>query len=159
MQHKKKEIFDVSRKAITELGQIQSSNYDSQIKRLDTERDVILNNDNLTSQEKDRLLKKNDAESRKIQTKKIKFDRDIYMIEQGMELAKIALKAKNAMIDLTIKSQGSLADGLMSIGEFTRQLGPLGIAAYAVSIGGIIATIVSARKKSCCSNCFYIWSI
>lgn len=143
-----KEIFDVSRKAITELGQIQSSNYDSQIKRLDTERDVILNNDNLTSQEKDRLLKKNDAESRKIQTKKIKFDRDIYMIEQGMELAKIALKAKNAMIDLTIKSQGSLADGLMSIGEFTRQLGPLGIAAYAVSIGGIIATIVSARKKA-----------
>jgi len=145
---KEKEIFDVSRKAVTELSQIQSSNYDAQIKRLDTERDVILNNDNLTSEEKDRLLKKNDAESRKIQTKKIKFDRDIYMIEQGMELAKIALKAKNQMAELAMKGADSVGSATMSIGEFMRQLGPLGIAAYAVSIGGVIASIVSARKKA-----------
>lgn len=145
---KEKEIFDVSKKAVTELGQIQSSNYDSQIRRLDTERDVILNNDNLTSEEKDRLLKKNDAENRKIQTKKIKFERDIYMIEQGMELAKIALKAKNHMAELAMKGADSVGSATMSIGEFMRQLGPLGIAAYAVSIGGVVASIVSARKKA-----------
>ena len=29
-----------------------------------------------------------------------------------------------------------------------NQLGPFGIAAYAASIGGVIATIVSARKKA-----------
>jgi hypothetical protein len=143
-----KEIFDVSKKAVTEISQIQSSNYDAQIKRLDTERDVILNNDNLTSEEKNRLLKKNDEENRKIQTKKIKFERDIYMIEQGMELAKIALKAKNHMAELAMKGADSVGSATMSIGEFMRQLGPLGIAAYAVSIGGVIASIVSARKKA-----------
>jgi len=143
-----KEIFDVSKKAVTEISQIQSTNYDAQIKRLDTERDVILNNDNLTSEEKNRLLKKNDTENRKIQTKKIKFERDIYMIEQGMELAKIALKAKNHMSELAMKGADSVGSATMSIGEFMRQLGPLGIAAYAVSIGGVIASIVSARKKA-----------
>jgi len=143
-----KEIFDVSKKAVTEISQIQSSNYDAQIKRLDRERDVILNNDNLTSEEKNRLLKKNDTENRKIQTKKIKFERDIYMIEQGMELAKIALKAKNHMSELAMKGADSVGSATMSIGEFMRQLGPLGIAAYAVSIGGVIASIVSARKKA-----------
>ena len=146
--NKEKEIFTVGKKAVTELGQIQSQYFDSQIKRLDTERDTILNNENLTAEEKDRLLKKNDAESRKIQTKKIKFDRDIYMIEQGMELAKIALKAKNHMAELAMKGADSVGSATMSIGEFMRQLGPLGIAAYALSIGGVIASIVAARKKA-----------
>jgi len=146
--NKEKEIFTVGKQAVTEIGQIQSQYFDSQIKRLDTERDTILNNENLTAEEKDRLLKKNDAESRKIQLKKIKFDRDIYMIEQGMELAKIALKAKNHMAELAMKGADSVGSATMSIGEFMRQLGPLGIAAYALSIGGVIASIVAARKKA-----------
>jgi|TARA_Y100000033_G_scaffold48326_1_gene55016 hypothetical protein len=146
--NKEKEIFTVGKQAVTELGQIRSQYFDSQIRRLDTERDTILNNENLTAEEKDRLLKKNDEESRKVQLKKIKFDRDIYMIEQGMELAKIALKAKNQMLELSMKGAESLADAKMSLGEFMRQLGPLGIAAYAVSIGGVVASIISARKKA-----------
>ena len=36
----------------------------------------------------------------------------------------------------------------MSLGSFVAALGPFGIAAFAVSIGGIIASIVSARKKA-----------
>ena len=36
----------------------------------------------------------------------------------------------------------------MSIGEFMSQLGPLGIAAFALSIGGVLASIFSAKRKA-----------
>jgi len=65
-----------------------------------------------------------------------------------MELTKIALKIKNAITDLNIKAADSGGAAVMSIGEFMRQLGPLGIAAYAVSIGAVIAAIISAKNKA-----------
>ena len=145
---RQKEIFNTAKKFTTELSQLQTQSFAAQEKRLDNERQIILNNDNLTSKEKNRLLIENDKKTRAVQLKKIKFDRDLFMIEQAMELKKLALKIKAHLTELTIKSKGSVADGLMSIGEFVRQLGPLGVAAYAVSIGGIVAAIVSARNKA-----------
>ena len=69
-------------------------------------------------------------------------------IEMAMELAKIGLQIQNAMTTLTFDSTLSISKATMSIGEFMKQLGPVGIAAYAASIGGVIATIISARKKA-----------
>lgn len=54
----------------------------------------------------------------------------------------------NAQGRIVAKAAESTADASFSIGEFVRQLGPLGIAAYALTIGGLIASIVSARKKA-----------
>jgi alpha-beta hydrolase superfamily lysophospholipase len=51
-------------------------------------------------------------------------------------------------MDLEATGALSVAKGQTSLGAFVNQLGAAGIAAYAVSIGGIIATIVSARKKA-----------
>lgn len=145
---KRQEIAANIIQGINRLSQIQDQAFTAQIKRLDTERDVILNNDNLTSEEKDRLLKKNDAETRKVRTRQVKFERDMMQIEMAMELAKIALQIKSKIIDLEATGALSVAKGQTSLGAFVNQLGAAGIIAYAASIGGIIATIVSARKKA-----------
>jgi hypothetical protein len=145
---KREELASIITSQVKKLSQIQTQAFAAQIKRLDTERDVILNNDNLTAEEKDRLLKKNDAETRKIRTKQIKFQRDMMQIEMAMELAKIGLQLQNAMTTVIVDGTGAITKATMSIGEFMKQLGPVGIAAYAASIGGVIATIISARKKA-----------
>ena len=145
---KRNELADNIKTAVTQLSQVQDQAFTAQTQRLDTERDIILNNDNLTSQEKERLLKKNDSETRKVRTKQIKFERDMMQIEMAMELFKIGLKMKNAMTTVMVDASGAISKSTMSIGAFMNQLGPFGIAAYAASIGGVIATIVSARKKA-----------
>jgi len=145
---KREDLANNIQSAASKLSQIQDQAFQSQIKRLDTERDIILNNDNLTAEEKDRLLKKNDADTRKVRTQQIKFERDMHMIEMSMELAKIGLQLKAAMTKTVSDGTGSVAAATMSLGEFMKQLGPFGIAAYAASIGGVIATIISARKKA-----------
>ena len=91
---KRNELANNIKSAVTSLSQIQDQAFQSQVKRLDTERDIILNNDNLTAEEKDRLLKKNDKETREVRTKQIKFERDMHMIEMSMELAKMDCKYK-----------------------------------------------------------------
>lgn len=145
---KRQEIAANIIQAVSRLSQIQDQAFTAQIKRLDTERDVILNNDNLTAEEKDRLLKKNDAETRKVRTRQVKFERDMMQIEMAMELAKIALQIKSKIIDLETTGALSVMKGQSSLGAFVNQLGAAGIIAYAASIGGIIATIISARKKA-----------
>ncbi len=145
---KREELASIITSQVKKLSQIQTQAFAAQIKRLDTERDVILNNDNLTAEEKDRLLKKNDVETRKIRTKQIKFQRDMMQIEMAMELAKIGLQLQNAMTTVTVDATGAISKATMSLGAFMNQLGPVGIAAYAASIGGVIATIISARKKA-----------
>ena len=145
---KREELASIITSQVKKLSQVQTQAFTAQIKRLDTERDVILNNDNLTADEKDRLLKKNDSNTRKVKTQQIKFQRDMMQIEMAMELAKIGLQLKNAMTKTIIDGTNSVTSATMSIGEFMKQLGPVGIAAYAASIGGVIATIISARKKA-----------
>ena len=70
------------------------------------------------------------------------------MIEMSMELAKIGLQIQNGMTQVVNAGAVEVGKASMSLGSFMQQLGPFGIAAYAASIGGVIATIVSARKKA-----------
>ena len=131
------------------FGQIQSQAFDAQIKRLDTERDIILNNDNLTSQEKDRLLKENDKQSRKIRIQQIKFERDMHMIEMSMELAKLALQGKTLLAGIIGTGAKQTAEATGSISRFLTDLGPVaGPIAYAAMIGCVIAKIITARRKA-----------
>lgn len=59
-----------------------------------------------------------------------------------------AEQAKLAMTSINTSAATQTAKANMSIGAFMEQLGPLGIVAFAASIVGIIASIVSARKKA-----------
>jgi hypothetical protein len=59
-----------------------------------------------------------------------------------------ALDAQTAMTSINITAAKQNANAGMSIGKFMEDLGPWGIAAFALSIGGVIASIVSARRKA-----------
>jgi len=59
-----------------------------------------------------------------------------------------AMEASTAITSINIAAAKQSANATMSIGEFMDQLGPLGIVAFALSIGGVIASIVSAKRKS-----------
>ena len=142
-------LADVIVQQLGKFGQIQSQAFNAQIKRLDTERDIILNNDNLTSQEKDRLLKENDKQSRKIRIQQIKFERDMHMIEMSMELAKLALQGKTLLAGIIGTGAKQTAEATGSISRFLTDLGPVaGPIAYAAMIGGVIAQIITARRKA-----------
>lgn len=131
------------------LATIRSQAFQGQITRLNAERDIILNNDNLTAQEKDRLLKENDKKSRQVRIRQIKFERDMFQIEAAMELAKLALQGKTILAGIIGTGAQQTQEATGSIGKFLSQLGPIaGPIAYAAMIGGVIAQIVSARKKA-----------
>lgn len=132
-----------------QFAQIQSQAFDAQVSRLDAERDIILNNDNITAQEKDRLLKQNDKESRKIRIQQIKFERDMFQLEAAMELAKLALQGKTILAGIIGTGAKQTQEATGSIGRFLSDLGPIaGPIAYAAMIGGVIAQIATARKKA-----------
>jgi len=132
-----------------QFAQIQSQAFDAQVSRLDAERDIILNNDNITAQEKDRLLKQNDKESRRIRIQQIKFERDMFQLEAGLELAKLALQGKTLLAGVIGTGAKQTAEATGSIGKFLTELGPIaGPIAYAAMIGGVIAQIATARKKA-----------
>jgi hypothetical protein len=134
---------------IGKLATIQNKAFQGQITRLNTERDIILNNDNLTAKEKNRLLKENDRQSREIKIKQIKFERDMFQIEAAMELAKLTMAANGVLFNIGASATQGTLDATSSIGKFLQQLGPIaGPVAFAAMIGGVIAQISSARKAA-----------
>jgi hypothetical protein len=58
------------------------------------------------------------------------------------------LQAQVAINSINMNAANNLAAANMSIGTYMAQLGPLGIAAFALSIGGVIASIVSSKRKA-----------
>ena len=55
------------------------------------------------------------------------------------------MTAKAKIIGSSVQS---IADAKFSIGKFAQQQGAVGLATYAISIGGMIASIMAARKKA-----------
>ena len=141
-------LASVIESQVSRLAQIQEQSFNAQISRLDNEREIILNNDNLTFQEKDRLLKENDKQTRDIRVKQIKFERDMFQIEAAMDLARMGMSIAHSIANIKLTATESLVAGQTAIGKFIQVLGPFGIAAYAATIGGVIASISSARNKA-----------
>jgi len=69
----------------------------------------------------------------------------IDMKRQGMQAIE---SAKAAGTEVAQTAAVQVAKAQTSLGAFTAALGPFGIAAFALSIGGVIASIVSARKAA-----------
>jgi|APSaa5957512493_1039668.scaffolds.fasta_scaffold00106_41 hypothetical protein len=134
---------------VKKLASIQSQAFQGTITRLNSERDIILNNDNLTASEKDRLLKENDKKSRAVKIQQIKFQRDMFQIEAAMEIAKLTMAANSAIFNIGASAAKSTVDATTSIGKFLQDLGPIaGPIAFGAMIGGVLAQISSARKKA-----------
>ena len=93
------------------------------------------------------LLQSKHRENR-IRQEKIKAEQKYFAIQQAMILSTMILETKMQLQSLMISAAKSTADAKFSLGEYMRQLGPVGVVAFAASIGGVLASIVSARRQA-----------
>ena len=133
---------------------------------LQRERDEIINNSSLTEQERAESLARIDAKERQVEIRRIKAERDQFTLKQTLAGLEAIMNAKLFAIEMVqiakkqvanatataqeIALAGIAATGKasMSLGAFVAALGPFGIAAFAATIGGVIASIISARKAA-----------
>jgi len=155
---------------LDELGQMSQHRYERQINNINSEKELVKQNENLSIQEKESALTFLQQRENEVQKKRIKAERDMFTIKQTIMLSEMILKQRmmvqeqillakqnvliakvngeRTMQGVAITAAEQVGKAGMSIGEFMRQLGPWGIAAFALSIGGVIASIISARKKA-----------
>lgn len=152
---------------LDELNNISDARFERQINQLKVQRDIIRSNDQLTKEDKEKQLTDIQAKENEIQTKRIKAERDMFTIKQTIAVAEMVMKQRSVAMEMMMLAQLATAkanlaisetgiDAAKSIGKLKMTLpdfidslgGPLGIATYALSIGGMIATVVSARRKA-----------
>ena len=159
-------LFRATQQSLKFVGDTILSYHDARMDALKRERDYVLNSGELTGSAQKKAIEDIERRELQAQRRKIKAERDLFTIKQSLLIAEELMRIKadfaerkrmfeqqtvyfvNAQGRIVAKAAESTADATFSIGEFTRQLGPLGIAAYAVTIGGLIASILSARKKA-----------
>ena len=160
------DLFRATQQSLKSVGDTILSYHDARMDALKRERDYVLNSGELTGSAQKKAIEDIERRELQAQRRKIKAERDLFTIKQSLLIAEELMRIKadfaerkrmfeqqtvyfvNAQGRIVAKAAESTADATFSIGEFTRQLGPLGIAAYAVTIGGLIASILSARKKA-----------
>jgi hypothetical protein len=142
------EIFGAAQQALGYINGVVNSYHDARMQALARERDYILNSGRLTGDAQKKAIA--DIEKRELdsQKRKIKAERELFTIKQSLQIALEVQKAISEGRQIAITAVGSAAAAQMSIGQFIAQLGPAGKIAYALSIGGILASILSARKKA-----------
>lgn len=160
------DLFKATQQSLKFVSDTILSYHDARMDALKRERDYVLNSGELTGSAQKKAIEDIERRELQAQRRKIKAERDLFTIKQSLLIAEELMRIKadfaerkrmfeqqtvyfvNAQGRIVAKAAESTADATFSIGEFTRQLGPLGIAAYAVTIGGLIASILSARKKA-----------
>ena len=151
---------------LDQLGEMNQSRYERQINLIKNERDIVRSNDSLTKEEKEKQLTELQAKENAVQIKRIKAERDMFTLKQTITLAEMIMKqrafvqeqimlanlsvakAQLAAQDIALTGTKEVGKASMSIGTFMSTLGPFGVAAFALSIGGVIASIISARRKA-----------
>lgn len=151
---------------LDQLGDMNQARYERQINLIKNERDIVRSNDSLTKEEKEKQLTELQAKENAVQIKRIKAERDMFTLKQTITLAEMIMKqrafvqeqimlanlsvakAQLAAQDIALTGTKEVGKASMSIGTFMSTLGPFGVAAFALSIGGVIASIISARRKA-----------
>jgi hypothetical protein len=159
-------VFSATQKSLGYLGGVFNSYNEARMEALARERDYILNSGKLNSVEQQKAIKELEKRERKAQERKIKSERDMFTIKQSLLIAEEIMRAKAFAAEqirtaqlavskgkasaqqIALDAATSIGAANMSIGAFVKALGPYGTAAFAISIGGIIASIVAARKKA-----------
>jgi hypothetical protein len=161
------EVLSTFSNLLDELNNISDARFERQINQLKVERDIIRSNDQMTKEEKEKQLTDIQAKENAIQEKRIKAERDVFTIKQAITVSEMIMKQRAVAMELMMLAQLATAKANLAIsdtgitaakkiGELKMTLpdfidslgGPLGIATYALSIGGMIATVVSARRKA-----------
>ena len=155
---------------VQELGNIAQARFERELNNIqqqseqvkyayDQEREAIQSNASLSKEEKAALLAEEkkatedqltaiQAKENRIRQEKIKAEQKYFAIQQAMILSTMILETKMQLQSLMISAAKSASDAKFSIGEYMRQLGPVGVVAFAASIGGVLASIVSARRQA-----------
>ena len=152
-------IIKATQGAFSQLSNVFTSYTDARIAQLERERNYILNSESLTKAAQQERIK--DIEKREIeaQKNKIRLERELFTIKQSLLISEQVMKAKavlaeNALkLDIALKDVGTAAavqagKAKMSIGAFVAEGGLKGLATYAITIGGLLASIFAARKKA-----------
>lgn len=161
-----KKVFKASQDSLRYIKDVFLSFSDARIEALKRERDYILNSGRLTGAAQKKALEDIEKREIKAQERRIKQERDLFTLKQTLLIAEEIMKTKSYVTEqiliaktavakaeatqreLAIDAAASIAKGKMSIGAFTAALGPLGTVAFALTIGGLIASIVAARKQA-----------
>ena len=167
MQQAVNQLFSSLASVLTSLNDIQQEFHQANIDRINREKDLVLQNDSITQQEKEKRLR--EIESREIaaEKRKIKAERDMFTLQQTIAIAKafldlklynqrmleegslLAMSATKAQIEVEVESAKDVSSSIGTIPTFIKSLGPIvGPIAYGVSIVGMIAAIVKARKAA-----------
>ena len=159
-------FFDLASQAFGNIEMLSQQKYERTLLNLQRERDEIINNSSLTEQERAESLARIDAKERQVEIRRIKAERDQFTLKQTLAGLEAIMNAKLFAIEMVqiakkqvanatataqeIALAGIAATGKasMSLGAFVAALGPFGIAAFAATIGGVIASIISARKAA-----------
>ena len=152
-------LFRETQKSLGYVNTVVMSYHDARMASLARERDYILNSGSMSASQQREAIADIEKREIKAQRRKIKAERDLFTIKQSLLIAEEIMKIKadideNKRILVTANAKiigssvQSIADAKFSIGKFAQQQAGVGLATYAISIGGMIASIMAARKKA-----------
>jgi hypothetical protein len=160
------EFFNIANTAFDSIANLSQQRYDRTLLNLQRERDEIVNNVHLTEQERADALARLEAKEKAAEVRRIKAERDQFTLKQTLLGLEAIMKAKNYAIEqiqiaklnvakatataqeIALAGTAAIGKASMSIGAFVAALGPFGLAAFAATIGGVIASIIAARKQA-----------
>jgi len=160
------EFFNIANNAFDSIANLSQQRYDRTLLNLQRERDEIVNNVHLTEEERSAALARLEAKEKAAEVRRIKAERDQFTLKQTLLGLEAIMKAKNYAIEqiqiaklnvakatataqeIALAGTAAIGKASMSIGAFVAALGPFGLAAFAATIGGVIASIVAARKQA-----------
>lgn len=143
-----REMFSATNNLMTELSNITQNRYEREINLIDNQRDLIRSNDQLTKEEKEKQLTELQRKENKYREAQIKAERDFFIVKQTMAVAEMVMNGQAAVQRLTLLGVESVTSAKTSVGKFMAALGPFGVPAFALTIGGVIASIISATSKA-----------
>ncbi len=159
-------ILQVSNRTLEAFTELSSGYFEREESRLARERSAIESNTNLTVEQREAALNNIEQKENALEKRRIERERDLFTVKQSLLLAEEILKTKlfvqeqirtaqliasqatAAGQEVAVEGAKQVGKASMSLGSFVSTLGPLGIALFAASIGGIIASIISARRKA-----------
>jgi len=159
-------VFSATQKSLGYLSDVFDSYNEARMEALKRERDYALHSGKLTGDAQRKALADIEKRELKAQVRRIKQERDFFTIKQVLligeeiirakayaaeqiRIAQLAVaKGKATAQQIALDSISSIGAANMSIGAFVKALGPYGIAAFGITIGGLIASILAARKKA-----------
>lgn len=152
-------LFKSTQSSLGHINNVIMSYHDARIEALSRERDYVLNSGKLTGAAQKKAIEDIERRELQAQRRKIKAERDMFTIKQSLLIAEEIMKFKfevaerkrklsDKVAEITAEGATQVGKAQMSAGAFAAEGGTVGLATFAITIGGLIASILAARKKA-----------